>query len=206
VIYYGLQPTQSLPTPNPTLRESLRLPPQTRIIGSICRLVEQKGITYAIDAMKILSEAYPDLHYVIVGDGVLREKLMGQTAALDLQKRIHFLGWREDVAEIMTQFEIFIAPSLWEGFGLVLLEAMGQSRPVVSSNISSVPEVVQDDITGLLVEPRNPTALAAAIGKLLDDPEQAQQMGQAGRKRLETVFSQQTMIDQTAALYREIMP
>jgi glycosyltransferase involved in cell wall biosynthesis len=203
VIYYGLQPPA--PATSLNLRESLGLLPQARIIGSVCRLVEQKGITYAIDAMKILSEKYPDLHYVIVGDGVLRQALLQQTAILGLQHRVHLLGWREDVAGIMAQFEIFLAPSLWEGFGLVFLEAMGQSRPIVSSNISSIPEVVQDGVTGLLVEPRNPTALANAIGQLLDDPERARQMGQAGRQRLETVFSLESMIEQTAALYREIM-
>jgi glycosyltransferase involved in cell wall biosynthesis len=204
VIYYGLEPESISPIPQPTLQESLGLSSDARIIGSVCRLVEQKGITYAIRAMHRLAPDYPNLHYVIVGDGVLREQLSQQVADAVLSDRIHFLGWREDIASLMVQFEIFIAPSLWEGFGLVFLEAMKQARPIVSTKLSSVPEVIAQGKTGVLVEPRDPDALAIAIRHLLDEPDMARRMGEAGRRRLETVFSQQTMIEQTAKLYREL--
>jgi glycosyltransferase involved in cell wall biosynthesis len=94
---------------------------------------------------------------------------------------------------------------LWEGFGLVFLEAMSAARPVVASNISAIPEIVADGETGLLVPPNDAASLAKAIQSLLDDPARAEKMGAAGRNRLQTHFNEQRMIDQTAALYRRVV-
>ncbi|MBZ0309077.1 MAG: glycosyltransferase family 4 protein [Anaerolineae bacterium] len=196
-IYYGLTPSPALGTNNSGVGENVRM------IGSVCRLVPQKGISYALEAVKLLLPYYPTLKYMIVGDGVLRNELEQQAKKLGISTHVHFLGWRQDVKEQMAQFEIFLAPSLWEGFGLVFLEAMGQALPIVTSRVSAIPEVVQDGITGILVPPQNSDALAEAIKKLLDNPDLAQKMGAAGHERLETVFAPQHMIDQTAALYGE---
>jgi glycosyltransferase involved in cell wall biosynthesis len=124
---------------------------------------------------------------------------------LGISERVHFLGWREDAGALMAQLEIFVAPSLWEGFGLVFLEAMAQACPVIASRVSSIPEVVEDGVTGLLVPPNDAASLAEAIQSLLDDPSRAQAMGTAGRARLQTHFSEQKMIEQTAALYRNVI-
>ncbi len=195
-IYYGL-------TPLPTLK--MEKGENTRLIGSVCRLVPQKGIRYALEAVRKLLPLYPNLQYVIVGDGILRSELEQQAKNLGISEHVHFMGWRHDVKELMTQFEIFLAPSLWEGFGLVFLEAMAQALPIVASQVSAIPEVVEDGVTGILVPPQNSDALAEAIKKLLDNPDLAQKLGAAGRERLETVFTPQRMIEQTAALYHEVM-
>lgn len=193
-IYYGF-------TPLPIQKEETGV----KLIGSVCRLVPQKGIAYALDAVAKLTPEYPNLHYMIVGDGALRSTLELQAKNLGISDRVQFLGWRKDAKELMARFDIFLAPSLWEGFGLVFLEAMAQSVPIVASRVSAVPEVVEDGKTGILVPPRDPDSIASAIKNLLDNPELAKKMGEAGRERLTTTFTPQRMIEQTVTLYAEVM-
>lgn len=204
-VYYGLQAPPLISPDQWTLRQELNLPPHSRLIGSMCRLIEQKGLPYALEATAPLCSRYSDLHYVIVGEGKLKNDLIEQAKKLDIADRVHFIGWRTDVQALMAQFEMFIAPSLWEGFGLVFLEAMGQARPIITTCVSSIPEVVHDQECGILVPPRDSQALSDAIAYLLDHPTKAKAMGEAGRNRLETVFDPQHMIDQTAAIYQDLI-
>jgi glycosyltransferase involved in cell wall biosynthesis len=205
VIHYGLPFAGDIPSPKKSLLDELSLPADARLIGSLCRLVPQKGLHLALDAMAMLIHKNPDLHYIIAGDGPLRAELTQQAERLNISERVHFLGWRSDVQSLMVQIQIFVAPSLWEGFGLVFLEAMSAARPVVASNISAIPEIVADGETGLLVPPNDAASLAKAIQSLLDDPSRAEKMGTAGRNRLQTHFNEQRMIDQTAVLYRRVV-
>ena len=140
----------------------------------------------------------------MTGDGPLRAELEARAAQPDLTERVHFLGWRTEMAPIYAALDIFLMPSLWEGFGLVLLEAMAQGVPVVGSAVSAIPEVVADGETGLLVPPRDPVALAEALAALLADPARRAAMGAAGRARLEAEFSPARMVGATAALYERL--
>jgi glycosyltransferase involved in cell wall biosynthesis len=203
VIHYGLRPSETSSAPN--LRAELGLPPSARLIGSVCRLVPQKGLMYALSAFGALAEEFPDLHYAIAGDGPLRGELEAQAKSLGVSERVHFLGWRADAPAVMRNFEVFVAPSLWEGFGLVFLEAMAGAVPILASNISAIPEIVENGTTAFTVPPSDANVLAEALRKLLHDPLLAQQMGSAGRARLETVFSEEAMIEKTAALYKSLM-
>src|SRR5262249_11031920 len=121
-VHYGLDPSTISPSANARamLRRDLGLLPETPVAGSVCRLTTQKGVKYAIHAFKRL----PNAHYVIAGDGPLRESLEAEARELALQDRVHFLGWRNDVHDLMAGFDVLLMPSLWEGFGLVALEAM----------------------------------------------------------------------------------
>ncbi|NJL93919.1 MAG: glycosyltransferase family 4 protein [Anaerolineae bacterium] len=130
---------------------------------------------------------------------------MDQAAQLGLAERVHFLGWQPEVQSLIAQFEVFLAPSLWEGFGLVFLEAMAQARPIISTTATSIPEVVPDGECGLLTAPRDVPGLVAALTRLLDDPAYADHLGQVGRERLATTFSPAQMVAQTAALYQELL-
>jgi glycosyltransferase involved in cell wall biosynthesis len=104
----------------------------------------------------------------------------------------------------MMAMDVFAMPSLWEGFGLVFLEAMAAGKPVVSTAVSAIPEVVQDGVTGLLVPPREAESLARAILALLTDPARARCMGEAGRVRLQERFTEERMIDEIEHLYFEL--
>lgn len=202
-IYYGLEAAKPLDRAGAraAVSNELGIPDDTVFIGVVCRLIEQKGVCYGLRAFARVASGYPQAHLLVAGEGPLRTALENESAALGLQKRVHFLGWRGDIPALMAALDIFLMPSLWEGFGLVLLEAMAQAVPVIASRVSAIPEVVVDGETGLLVPARDVDALAAALENLLADKPLRQYMGLQGQDRLETDFSAARMVDETAALY-----
>ncbi|MBN1562317.1 MAG: glycosyltransferase [Anaerolineae bacterium] len=209
-IHYGLDPaTVTAAVPDPAaarakLRAELQLPSNAILVGSICRLIEQKGLIYGLRAFARIAEQVPDAGYVIAGDGNLREALQAEAHTLGIADRVHFLGWCSDAYPIFAALDVFLAPSLWEGFGLVFLEAMALSVPVISTTISAIPEVVKDGITGWLVPPRNADTLAGALREALTDTAERHKRGAAGRRRLENHFTVETMVKCTLTLYREL--
>lgn len=205
-IYYGYDPAPGDPAAlRHEVRAELGLPPEQIVIGMVCRLIEQKGISYGIRAFGQIAGQFPDAQLVIAGEGALRPALEAEVKALKLEDRARFLGWRADGARVMAAYDIFLMPSLWEGFGLVMLEAMGQRLPIVGSAVSALPEVVVDGETGLLVPPRDVDGLAAALRLLLADAPLRKHMGLMGQERLETHFSIQKMVDETVALYEQLL-
>ena len=144
----------------------------------------------------------PDAQLVVVGGGDLHDELVAQAARLGIGRNTHFLGYRPDAQTIMANFDLFVHPSRWEGFGLVFLEAMAASLPIVATDVSAIPEIVQQNETGLLVPVDDAPALANAMTALLVNRERARTMGEAGRKRLVQHFSVDAMVRQTADIYR----
>ena len=140
---------------------------------------------------------------MVSGSGVLRDALESEAKSLKL--RAHFIGWQPDPLQVLAGYDLLLMPSLWEGFGLVLLEAMAQGRPIVASRVSAIPEVVQHNETGLLVPPRDVNALADALGHLLSDADTRRQFGEAAKQRLETVFHVDKMAKDTVSLYSLIL-
>jgi glycosyltransferase involved in cell wall biosynthesis len=209
-IHYGLEEAwvedQSSRTARPvSVQEELGIPPDTPLVGIIARLNPQKGHTYLLAAFAKVVESLPEARLLIVGDGNLRGDLERQTRELRITRRVTFTGWRDDIPRIMADLNLLILSSLWEGFGLVLLEAMMMGKPIVASRVSAIPEIVVDGVTGLLVPPRDQEALAKAIIAMLQDKERAEAMGQAGRERVERYFSVERMVQQTEALYEELI-
>ena len=187
------------------LISELGLPVDAVLIGMVCRLIEQKGVRYGLDAFCKIAQEFPQAHLLVVGEGGLRPQLEAKTQAAGLDSRVHFLGWRAEAARLMAGLDILLAPSLWEGFGLVLLEAMAQQTAIIASRVSAIPEVVVDRETGILVAPRDVNGLAEAMSELLRDPALRQHMGMMGRDRLETAFSATRMVDETIALYHTVI-
>ncbi|MEO1288558.1 MAG: glycosyltransferase family 4 protein [Chloroflexota bacterium] len=188
------------------LLAELNLSDDVQLLGMACRLVEQKGVTYAIDALQRIHNQFPNAHLVIAGDGELMLELIHLVAQLELTDHVHFLGWRGDVPRLMAALDIFLMPSLWEGFGLVALEAMSKRRPVIATRVTALPEVVADGETGLLVPPQNSIALAEALQTLLADRSLRSHMGLVGEDRVEQLFSVARMADETVAVYRKFVP
>jgi len=120
-------------------------------------------------------------------------------------EHVRFEGFCEDVPRLLGELDLLVLPSLWEGFGLVLLEAMAAGRPVVASAVGPIPEVVADGETGLLVPPEDPAALADAIVRVLLDADLAARLGGAGRRRVERFFGIERMVAQTDAVYQELL-
>jgi glycosyltransferase involved in cell wall biosynthesis len=171
------------------VRGSLGIGPEERVIGLVGRLVPFKGHRYLIQAFADVRLRHPSARLLVVGDGPERDKLEQQVGDMGLKGAVHFTGHRCDVPDMLSIMEIFVLPSLGEHFGRVLLEAMALEKPVVGTRAGGVPEVVEDGVTGVLVPPANPEALAEGIIRLLDDPAQARAMGRAGRRRVETHFN-----------------
>jgi glycosyltransferase involved in cell wall biosynthesis len=177
----------------------------TPLVGMACRLVEQKGVRYALEAFAKCAREYPTLNFVIAGEGELRDELEALADSFSLRSRVHFLGWRDDVPQILAGLDIFLMPSLWEGFGLVLLEAMSKRTPIIASNVSAIPEVIIDGETGFLVPPKDAEALAEAMHYLLGDKLLRNHLGLLAETRLETHFSVERMVDETINVYQTLL-
>ncbi len=209
VIRYGV-PTPDVTVPylqegRAALRAQLGLSINTVVVGCVGRLIEQKGVTYGISAFAQVQRQHADTVLVIVGDGPLRETLAAQAVSLAPAETIRFLGWQDDASRWMQAFDIFLFPSLWEGFGLVLLEAMGAGLPVIASRVSAIPEIVVDGETGILVSPRDTAGLAEGLTKLIMDESMRRRMGRSGLARLVSHFSADRMVDETISLYNDIV-
>lgn len=205
-IHYGVdvsQPPLDRGAARRVLLQELGLPESARLVGMACRLVEQKGVSYAIDAFGRIAAEFPDAHLLIAGEGRLRAALEVQAALL--AERVRFLGWRGNIPAFMAGLDVLLAPSLWEGFGLVLLEAMAQQTPIIASAVSAIPEIVIDGETGHLVQVRDAAGLADALRGLLADVAYRQHLGLVGRDRLEMAFSADTMVRRTLELYQQLL-
>jgi glycosyltransferase involved in cell wall biosynthesis len=206
-VYHGIEPnvTQALEHDGKLIRTELGLDPQDFVVGNVGRLALQKGQRHLILAMPLLLERVPRAHAVIAGSGDLEDYLRDLALEVGVADRVHVLGPRRDVPALMHAIDVFAMPSIWEGFGLVLLEAMAAGRPVVASRVATIPEVVADGETGVLVPPGDPVALAEALAELAHDSERARSLGEAGRERLRKRFSIEKMVGDTEMLYRELV-
>ena len=185
-------------------RRRLNLPPLGRLVGTVARLAPQKGLADFLNAAAILCPN-TSTSFVVAGDGPLREILENQKHNLGLANRVFFLGHLEDVPSLLRALDIFVLPSLTEGFPLSLLEAMAAGLPVVATRVGGVPEIVSHGVTGLLVPPGSPDVLAGAIQELLENHDLAAAMGQAGRYRVAHSFSLDAMVDRTLEQYQQVL-
>ena len=204
VVHYGLdEPPAAWGDPGGPALE-----PDVPVLVAVCRLEEQKGLDVAIRALALLAGEHglSAPHLVVLGEGTLRGRLESLARDEGVAERVHLPGRVGDVAWWVRRAAVLVHPARWEGFGLALLEGMLCARPVVASRVSSVPEIVEDGVTGLLVPPDDAIALGAALARLLRAPEEAEAMGRAGYERARTAFSVAAMADRTLAVYREALP
>ena len=166
-----------------SLRRELGLPGDALVVGCVAVMRTEKGHADLIDAFQRVLAAFPQAHLVLAGDGMpVFERLKGQVQALGLASRVHFLGRRNDIGNVLQAFDVFALPTHREAFGTAFVEAAAMGVPVIGTDVGGVPETMQAGVTGLLVPPRDPAALAAALESLLADPERRRRMGEAGRE------------------------
>ncbi len=187
------------------VRGRLGLRPSDQLLAVVATFKEQKGHRYLLEAATLLGDRRPDLHLLLIGDGELRTALEERTRALGLAERVHFLGTRRDVPELLAASDGFVLPSLWEGLSVALVEAMAGALPVVATRVSGTNQVMVDGETGWLVPPADPAALAAAIEALLADPKEAAARGDRARRRVEKLFSAQKQARDHLALFEQAM-
>jgi glycosyltransferase involved in cell wall biosynthesis len=183
-----------------SLRRQLGLPTGP-LVGTFARLAPQKDISNLLAAVPFVLERVADAHFIIAGDGPLREELQADVLNRGLANRVLFLGFRADIPALLEAIDLFVLSSTWEGLPVTVLEAMARGKPVVSTNVGGVADAVIPGATGLLVPSRNPTELGKAIVGLLSDPAARCRMGLLGRRRVAEEFSIQAMVSRIEALY-----
>jgi glycosyltransferase involved in cell wall biosynthesis len=187
------------------VRREMGVDPEAFLVVSVGRLVPVKGHAHLIDALPEVLRRRPDAAVLIVGDGPLRNDLEGRARSLGVGDRVRFSGHLGDVASVLGAADLFALPSLNEGLGLALVEAMATGLAAVASRVGGVPEVVVDGETGLLTPPRDAGALAGAVLRLMEDAGERRRMGEAGRARVRQHFSIERTVRETERLYEELL-
>jgi glycosyltransferase involved in cell wall biosynthesis len=171
------------------------------VIGTACRLEPIKGLRYLLEALAELTCEFHDLRLEIAGDGSLRSSLEHECHVLGISGHVSFIGWREDLPNVMAGWDVFVLPSLDEGFPIASLEAMAAGLPVIASAVGGLLELVQDGKTGWLVPAAAPAELTTRLRELISDDRRREAMGIAGRQRALRDFSIARMVAQTVAVY-----
>ena len=186
------------------MRASLGLSPTAPVAGIIARLTEQKGHRYLLDALAS-TPGLGDVHLIVVGDGDLGDGLRARTAALGLSSRVHFLGARRDLGNLLAAMDVFVLPSLWEGLPLSLVLAMGARVPVVAARVAGIPEVVEDGRTGFLVPPGDSLSLGRAVARLFGDAGLRLQIGRDASTAVLPRFGVDAYVSAITRLYDRLL-
>jgi len=175
------------------------------IIGFVGRLSVQKGVKYMLEAFKIVSEKYDNAKLLIVGKGELENSVKEFVDENNLNDKIILAGFRENIPDLMRTIDVLLLPSLWEGFGIVLIEAMAAGKPCVATNISSIPEIVSDGVNGFLAPPENSEELANALIKLISNKVIAERFGDEGLRIVNEKFTLKRMADEYEKLFLQLI-
>ncbi len=187
------------------LRRKYGLREKGDVIGVIARLSPVKGIRYLIMAMSKVLKTKPDVQLVIVGEGKIKQELKNLSKELGIAERVFFLGALADTEEILSILNVFVLPSLQEGLGLSLLEAMAMAKPVIASQVGGISDVIEKGENGLLVPAKDVGELTQAILRLLENREIAEEIGRKAKETVRERFSLERMVEQTEEVYREVV-
>lgn len=176
-----------------------------KVIFSAGRLVEQKGFPYLIEAAAILARKRDDVVFVVSGEGKLEAELKEKVSAAGLEEKFQFWGFSANIDPYMKGCTIFVLASLFEGMPNVVMEAMAVGTPAVATDVNGARELMEDGKTGFIVPPRDPQALAYAIGRLLDDPVLRSEFGQNGMRRVQENFTIPKMVENLERYFQEML-
>jgi glycosyltransferase involved in cell wall biosynthesis len=206
VIRNGISPAKfAVACGTPTIREDLGLPPSARLVVVLSRLNRMKGVEYFLEAASLVADRLPDVRFLIVGDGAIRSELECRAVRQGLGSRVVFTGFRTDVPKLLSQVALSVLPSLSEGLSNTLLESMASGVPVIATRVGGNPEIIEDGVSGLLVAPRDPAALANAMILVLESPDLAKRIGQAGKRKITEMFSMERSIRDVEGLYQRLV-
>ena len=174
------------------------------VVGMIGRLEGIKGFEYFIDSAKIVLSSIPNTRFLIVGDGSLRSSLEERSRHLGIEDKVIFTGWREDIPQIISVLDVLVLASLNEAVGRVLLEAGVAGKPAVATAVGGIPEIVKDGETGILVPPKDPERIAAAVTGPLKDARKRYAMGRAAKEWIKSNFNAEKMVSEIGNIYKEL--
>lgn len=198
VIYNGVAPPSG--GDGGKVRRRFGIEPEAVVVGSVARFIPSKGIQHLLDAIPLIRNRCGDVRFIIVGTGPYEEALKMRARTLGVEGQVIFTGYVTSVWDYLAAMDIFVLPTLSEGLGISVLEAMAMGRPVVASNVGGIPEVVEHGRNGYLVPPGNSAALASAVISLIEDVHRRRIFGQEGRQRVMANFSVESMVRATGSL------
>ncbi|MBN1871182.1 MAG: glycosyltransferase family 4 protein [Candidatus Omnitrophica bacterium] len=164
------------------------------LVGMVARLERVKGPHYFIEAAKIINEELPDVKFLVTGDGSLKGELVDYSKKLNLDRKIVFTGWTNDIPGVLSMLDLLVVPSLNEAVGRTILEAGVLSKAVVATSVGGIPDVIRDGETGILVPPEDPRKIAEAVVDLLRDNRKAREIGRNAREWVQGHYNVDTMI------------
>lgn len=186
-------------------RAALGVPPDAEVITTVAVLRRAKGIQYQIEALPKILKLVPNAYYLVVGDGQYRHALELAARQHRVADKVIFTGARKDIPELLAMSDVFVLPTLDEALPTVLAEAMAAGKPIVACRVGGVPEMVEDGRNGILVPPAEPDQLANACLRLMQQPDQAQKMGQAGREIVKNKFNIVKQVQKLSDLYLDLL-
>jgi glycosyltransferase involved in cell wall biosynthesis len=204
VVNEGVDVERIVRLPAANVHAEFFLPTHAPIVGNVAALVPHKGQQHLIDAAALVVREVPDVRFVIVGDGELRESLEEHIRHKHLERHVFLAGFRADALELTKGFDLFAMSSISEGMCTALVDAMAASKAAVATRAGGIPEVLVDGETGYLVEPRDHRAMAERLVTLLKDERLRRQFGDAALKRARERFTVERMVEGTAAVYERL--
>jgi glycosyltransferase involved in cell wall biosynthesis len=205
VVYNGIDPGRFEGSSKTDLRRELEIERAAPIIGFVGHLDERKGIHTLLPAIKQVHSQFPAPIFLLVGEGQLECHIRNWCLQHKIDSNVRLVGFRDDIPEIMKSIDMLVLPSLWEGFGIVLIEAMAAAKACVTTNVSSMPEIVVDGETGLIVPANDAAALSDAIIKLLMKPQLLSELGENGRQRVFNMFTLSGMVDRLESIFSDAL-
>lgn len=209
VIYNPSGPHQSWSLSHTNdFRLKFNIPNDVSLVAQIANVTPVKGCEDFVQAVVHVCQAMPDTRFLLVGGTPYPDYQRIITSLIKyhgLQNHFILTGFRQDILDIYAAIDLLVLPSHYEPFGRVLIEAMAAGKPVIGTRVGGIPEIIDDGVTGLLVPPHSPEELAQAIIKILQDPEMARRMGEAGRKRAQELFSVERYVAEIEKIYEELL-
>jgi glycosyltransferase involved in cell wall biosynthesis len=175
------------------------------VVGLVANIHKQKAVHLFLESANLILKHIPDVYFVIIGDGVLKNEMEEIARSLKIDHRTVFTGHREDASLLMKGINIFALSSLWEGFPITILEAMRAEIPCVVTDVGGNKEAVKDGVTGFVVMPQRPELMAEQILLLIKSHKKAREMGIAGRAAFLEKFTAEIMVRKTERIYDEIL-
>jgi glycosyltransferase involved in cell wall biosynthesis len=171
------------------------------VVGTVGSLHPRKGHRYFLEAASMIARSDDKVKFLIVGGGELERELVELASGLGIGDRVFFTGYRSRVNEYVANMDVFVQPSVEEGFGITILEAMAMGKPVIGTRIGGIPEIIRDGTSGILVTPKDPVAMSEAVLLMLGDPLMAVRMGESGKERVKKEFTLAGMIKKYERFY-----
>jgi glycosyltransferase involved in cell wall biosynthesis len=187
------------------IRRQLGIGENQLVIGSAGRMVPVKGYDILLKAAKIILGKRPEIRFIIAGDGPLLQELTNTAREMGIQKDVMFLGFRDDLIDVINALDVFVVSSYNEGIPTVLLEAMVLRKAVVATKVGGIPEIIRDNVSGLLVKPGDIPGLASACIKILDEPAVRKKLENESEKRIKEEFTSEVQRERVLKMYHELM-